>query len=61
MELVQEKARAILHEIAHNMALPAVRTLASVLRSVFMRILTAVYVNKDGVEVVCYYKIISLF
>lgn len=52
MESVQFEAQAILDEIAHKMALPAVRTLASFLRSVLMRIFTAIYVNVDGLQLV---------
>ena len=45
-------AKSILDEIAHKMALPAVRSLAGVLRSIFTRILSAIYVNVEGREVV---------
>lgn len=46
------EAQSILDEIAHKMALPAVRTVASILRSVLRKVLKAVYVNEDGVELV---------
>lgn len=52
MESTQAEAVSILDEIAHAMALPAVRTLASVLRSVLTRILDAIYVNVEGLQLV---------
>ena len=45
---VQKEAHELLEEIGHKMALPAVRTLALVLRSVLRRILKGIYVNKSG-------------
>ena len=50
---VQSEAKALLQEIAHNMALPAVRTLAYALRMALRRILHGVYVNTAGLERVC--------
>lgn len=52
VESARSTAQSILDEVAHKMALPAVRTLAGILRSVFTRILSAIYVNKDGIDVV---------
>ena len=50
---VQTEAQALLDEIAHKMALPAVRTLALGLRMVLRRVLHGVYVNTDGLDNVC--------
>ena len=52
VEAAHLTAQSILDEVAHKMALPAVRTLAGILRSVFTRILSAIYVNMDGIEIV---------
>lgn len=52
VEAACSEAQTILDEVAHKMALPAVRTLAAVLRSVFTKILSAIYVNTDGLNVV---------
>ena len=58
VESARLTAQSILDEVAHKMALPAVRTLAGILRSVFTRILTAIYVNMDGIEVVSPVKLL---
>lgn len=50
--MVRAEAQSIVDEIAHKMALPAVRTIASVLRSVLTRVLDAIYVNTSGLELV---------
>ncbi|KAL5463463.1 hypothetical protein EMCRGX_G032358 [Ephydatia muelleri] len=47
---VQKEAQELLEEIGHKMALPAVRSLALVLRSVLRRILKGIFVNKPGLE-----------
>lgn len=47
---VQKEAKELVEEIGHKMALPAVRSLALVLRSVLRRILKGIYVNKPGLE-----------
>ncbi len=60
MESVRLTAQSILDEVAHKMALPAVRTLAGILRSVLTTILSAIYVNMDGIEVVSVALIITL-
>lgn len=52
IETVQAEAQSIVDEIAHKMALPAVRTIASMLRSVLTRVLDAIYVNTGGLELV---------
>lgn len=50
MKEVQAEAKALVEEIAHNMAVPAVRTLAFVLRNALRRVLHGVYVNTAGLE-----------
>lgn len=52
VQSVQLEAQDILDEIAHKMAIPAVRTLACILRSALRKVLTAVYVNTDGLDLV---------
>lgn len=52
VEAIRIEAQSILDEIAHKMALPAVRTVASILRSVLKKVLKAIYVNEDGVKLV---------
>lgn len=49
---MQAEAQSIFDEIAHKMALPAVRTVASVLRSVITKIVNAIYINTEGLELV---------
>lgn len=46
---VKKEVEDLLDEIAHRMALPAVRTIASLLRPVLRRVLHGVYVNTDGI------------
>lgn len=49
---MEREVRALLDEIGHKMALPAVRTLAVGLRAVFRKVLQGVFVNREGVETV---------
>ena len=52
MEATQAEAEVLIDEIAHKIALPAVRTVAAVLRSALVKILDAIYVNEDGLKAV---------
>ena len=60
MEATQAEAEELIDEIAHKMALPAVRTVAAVLRSALVKILDAIYVNEDGLKAVCLFLITYL-
>ncbi len=50
MKEVQAEVKALVEEIAHDMAVPAVRTLAFALRNALRRILHGVYVNTAGLD-----------
>ena len=54
---MQAEAQSVFEEIAHKMALPAVRTVAALLRSVLTRVLDAIYVNTDGLKLVSSRKV----
>lgn len=58
---MQKEAQELLEEIGHKMALPAVRSLALVLRSVLRRILKGVFVNKPGLEKVGSYARVLVY
>ena len=47
---VQTEARVLLDEIAHKMALPVVRSIATIMRGVIRTITQGIFVNKEGVE-----------
>ncbi len=53
IKVVQAEAKVLVEEIAHDMALPAVRTLAFALRNVLQKVLHGVYVNTSGLAKVC--------
>lgn len=50
MSDVEKEAESLLEEIGHKMALPAVRSLALVLRAVFRRVMESIVVNQRGLE-----------
>lgn len=52
VEDVRQEVHSLLDEIEHKMALPAVRTIASILRPVLRKVLTAIYVNSEGINLV---------
>ena len=54
MSEVEKESEYLLDEIAHRIALPAIRTLALVLRTVLRRVLHGVYVNSEGLEKVLF-------
>lgn len=52
VKAVEENAAALLDEIGHKMALPALRTVAAILRGVLRNVLTTINVNTDGLNLV---------
>ena len=52
VEAVEQEVQALLDEIGHKMTTPAVRSLALALRSIFVQVLTGIYVNTDGIDLV---------
>ena len=44
---------ALLEEMGHKFFMPAVRTLAFVIRKALRHISRGIYVNKEGVDMVC--------
>ena len=50
MKDVESEVEELLEEIGHKMMLPAVRTLALIIRMTLRNVLRGVYVNTGGVE-----------
>ena len=50
VEEVEKEAKQLLDEIGHNLHLPAVRSVAFILRGPIRRIMRAIHVSADGLE-----------
>lgn len=53
MKEMESIVRELLDEIGHRMALPAVRTVAFMIRGPIRRVMQAIHISQQGLEEVC--------